>query len=158
MTQDLISDLWRFYDEHASQSRQNESLRSTAISIMCGFAGAMAALAGQDGLGNADLPAAFIVFVLGVLGFALSLSHYAKSREHIRIMGATRKEIINLGGADTVTVRKRGEARFAADQVDRKVLKTVGWRWWLWALLPVLVALAGVALIMLSIVEVPAPA
>ena len=30
-----IGDLWAFYAEHAAQSRQNESLRATAISIMC---------------------------------------------------------------------------------------------------------------------------
>jgi hypothetical protein len=157
MGREQIDDFWRFYDEHASQTRQNESLRATAISIMSGFAGAMAALAGQDGLGNADIPAASIVTVLGVLGFLLSLSHYAKSREHIRIMGEIRDEVIKLGGGDTNLVRAKGEDRFKHDQVKRPVLRTSDWRWWLWALLPLLVAVAGVALVILSIVGVPAP-
>ena len=157
VSREKVNDLWRFYDEHASQTRQNESLRATAISIMVGFAGVLAAVAGQDGLGNADIPAAAIVTVLGVLGFLLSLSHYAKSREHIKIMGVIRDEIEELGGADTNGVRKRGEQRFKDDQANRLVLRTSGWRWRLWAILPLLVAIAGVALVILSIVGVPAP-
>lgn len=152
-----IGDLWKFYDEHASQTRQNESLRATAISIMSGFAGAMVALAGQDGLGPSDIPAATIVIVLGVLGLLLSLSHYAKSREHIRIMGIIRDEIKALGGADTNSARKRGTQRFQEDQADQPMLRMSGWRWRLWALLPLLVAIAGLALVILSIVGVSAP-
>ena len=45
----------------------------------------MTGIATNDGLGAVDLPVAIIVTLLGAIGFFLSLSHYAKSREHVKI-------------------------------------------------------------------------
>jgi hypothetical protein len=153
-----IDDLWRFYAEHAEQSRQNESLRATAISILSGFAGAMAGLAANDGLGASDLPVALIVTLLGFIGFLLSLSHHAKSREHIRILGIARDHITAAGGYDTDPVRTAGSEKFQDDQKTKRAYRTVEWRWWLWALLPLLIAAVGILLIVLSIVGVAPPA
>ena len=171
-----IDDLRRYYAEHADQSRQNESLRATAISILSGFAGAMAGLAATDGLGAADIPVAIIVTVLGGIGFLLSLSHYAKSREHIRILGIVRDRIRDLGGFDTDPVRDAAGAKFRRDQgrpddddpggqaatrpglLEMLALRTVTWRWWLWALLPLVISLVGIVLLVLAIVGVAPPA
>jgi hypothetical protein len=33
-TNDTVGNLWRFYEEHASQARQHENLRATVTSIL----------------------------------------------------------------------------------------------------------------------------
>ena len=91
-----VSDLWRFYDEHAAQARQHENLRATVTSILTAFAAALVGFASSGGLHRSDAPAGALVIVLGVLGALLSLKHYERNRFHVRVMGAVRKEVTRL--------------------------------------------------------------
>ena len=91
-----IDDLWRFYDEHADQARQHETLRATVTSILAGFSAALVGFAGVGGLERADAPAGALLIVFGLLGAPLSLKHYERNRFHTTVMGTVRSEIQTL--------------------------------------------------------------
>ena len=62
------ADLWRFYEEHATQARQHENMRATVTSTLAAIAAAVIGLAGVGGLSTADVPAGLAVVVLSSLG------------------------------------------------------------------------------------------
>jgi hypothetical protein len=113
-TDETIPGLWRFYEEHASQARQHETLRATVTSILSAIAAAVVSLASLGGLDKADIPAGTIVIVLALLGVALSLKHYERNRLHTKILEAIRDEITRLDQDQTAIPRStqkiRGEA------------------------------------------------
>jgi hypothetical protein len=115
-----ISNLWRFYDEHASQARQHETLRANVTSTLAAIAAAIVALAGVGGLSRADVPAGLVVVLFGALGIALSLKHYEHNRLHTKIMHEIRTHIDSAVGPDaqpsqsTVRIREAGKTKHNA--------------------------------------------
>jgi disulfide bond formation protein DsbB len=113
---DTVGNLWRFYEEHASQARQHENLRATVVSILSSIAAAVVALVGVGGINHADIPASVVVILLGLLGVALGIKHYERNRMHTEVMGAVRCEITRLDqdpGASpksTQVIRNEAEA------------------------------------------------
>jgi len=109
-----VTDLWRYYDEHAAQARQHEDLRATVTSILAGFAAGLVGFAGIGGLEPSDVPAGVLVVAIGVLGALLSMKHYERNRFHVQVLGAVREEITKLradpGRAPLSTADLRGRA------------------------------------------------
>jgi len=152
-----VADLWRFYDEHATQARQHESLRATVTSILTGFAAVLVGFASTGGLQRSDVPAGVLVISIGLLGALLSLKHYERNRFHVKVLGEVRKEIGTvrgeLGRPLTSEVRERATKEHRAD-----FSKKVGGRWietshlyQLWVALDLLVSAVGVVIVVGSL-------
>ncbi|QGQ19271.1 hypothetical protein GC089_08550 [Cellulomonas sp. JZ18] len=157
-TEAAIADLWRFYEEHAEQARQHETLRASATSVLAGIASAVLAFVGVDGINRSDVPAGLAVVLVSTLGVVLSLKHYERNRMHTAVMKATRDEIETLrrsGGRgrsasaisakavaqhdrDFAVLRRRHQAR---SRVTRARLHL------LWAALPGGIGVVGVVVV-----------
>jgi len=171
-----ISDLWRFYDEHAAQARQHETLRATVTSTLGAFAAALVGFAGVGGLERADAPAGALLIVFGLLGAPLSLKHYERNRFHTKVMSTVRDEIATLRGnpghaASTHQLRKRAkkehQQEFSLRQtraektkqlppLQSKTTQPVSWvvrvnLWQLWAALPLAITVVGVVILIASL-------
>lgn len=171
-----IANLWRYYDEHAAQARQHETLRATVTSILAAISAAVVALSGVGGLSTADIPAGVVVLVLSVLGVALSIKHYERNRFHTKVLSATRTAIDNLQRDPALEVPRTGDLREAGerkhekkfsvrrrpsedeDSPERPAVKVSPWvdvqLHMLWLGLPVCIGLVGVLLIVLSAIGV----
>jgi hypothetical protein len=171
-TPDSIEFLWRYYEEHAAQARQHETLRASVASILGGIGAAVVALAGTDGMTRTDAFAGVVVIALGILGAALSIKHYERNRMHTRIMGEIRDEISALQQKPELGPRRTGAIRAAAEKYHNKTFtlferrsdcgrkseeNTVARSRWvrlrlhtLWLLLNLFVALVGVLLVIAS--------
>jgi hypothetical protein len=159
----LVSDLWRYYDEHAAEARQHETLRATVTSILVGFAAALVGLASTGGLEPSDIPAGVLVIAIGVLGALLSLKHYERNRLHVRIMGRVREEITELRKDPQRAALSTSELRFEAENEHqarffrrgKKRLRKGSWivrtqLFQLWLVLDVLVAVVGVVIVVVA--------
>lgn len=169
-TNDSVGNLWRYYEEHASQARQHENLRATVTSILSSIAAAAIALAGLGGLDGADIPSGIVVALLAVLGLGLSIKHYERNRMHTRIMGAVRDEITRLDQHPKADPRSTQAIRDDAEEEHNagfRVLKRKGARktnsrsvWprirlhLLWLGLPLAIGIVGVLVLVLSFVGV----
>jgi hypothetical protein len=168
-TKDSVGDLWRFYEEHASQARQHENLRATVTSILCSIAAAVVGLAGLGGLDHADIPAGIVVVLLALLGLGLGIKHYERNRLHTTIMKAVRDEITRLDQhpyADpesTGDIREAAETKhnekfaFMAGPDQNQKYKSVWPRiplHLLWLGLPLAIGVVGVLVLVLSFVGV----
>lgn len=119
--QDAISDLWRFYDEHAAQARQHETLRAAVTTLLAGFAATIVGTVTGDGFQRDDLLPGALVMAIGFVGALLSLKHYERNRFHTKVLKVTRDEITrlrraqasNVGAKSTNTLRKRAKASHA---------------------------------------------
>jgi hypothetical protein len=162
-----VNDLWRFYEEHAAQARQHEDLRASVTSTLGGFAAALVGFAGIGGLHPSDVPAGLLVMVFGLLGAVLSLKHYERNRLHVRVMGAVRDEISMIQAAPEHTPRSTQEVRTGAEAdhgehftLRRKQSPEDEPASWLvraslarlWAALPLAVAAAGAAIVVVAVV------
>ncbi|WP_345012032.1 hypothetical protein [Streptomyces shaanxiensis] len=169
-----IANLWRYYDEHAAQARQHETLRATVTSILAAISAAVVALSGVGGLSTADIPAGVVVLVLSVLGVALSIKHYERNRFHTKVLSATRTAIDDLQRNPALEVPRTGDLRKAGKREhkeefsvrrrpaehspERPAVKVSPWvdvrLHMLWLGLPVCIGLVGVLLIVLSAIGV----
>lgn len=118
---EAVSNLWRYYEEHAAQARQHETLRATVTSTLSGIAAAVIGFASLGGLTLSDVLPGLVVVAIGVLGGALSIKHYERNRLHTRILRAIREEIAALERdpgrqpSSTVGVRQKGERMHAEE-------------------------------------------
>jgi hypothetical protein len=163
---DTVGNLWRFYEEHASQARQHENLRATVTSILSSIAAAMVGLAGLGGLDLADVPAGIVVVLLALLGVSLSIKHYERNRLHARIMGAVRREITRIGHDSHAIPKSTQEIREDAEEEHAEkfaVLKRQQARKSVWPRIPLhvlwlgpplAIGLVGVLVLVLSFVGV----
>jgi hypothetical protein len=124
-SKDSVGNLWRFYEEHASQARQHESLRATVTSILSSIAAAVVALAGLGGLNHTDIPAGIVVVLLSSLGVGLSIKHYERNRFHTTIMGAVRDEITRLDQHPGTYPESTQEIRGAAKRKHNKEFRVL---------------------------------
>jgi hypothetical protein len=121
LVQGAISDLWRFYDEHAAQARQHETLRAAVTTLLAGFAATIVGTVTSDGFQRDDVLAGALVMAIGFVGALLSLKHYERNRFHMKVLKVTRDEITllrraqgsNVGAKSTRTLRKRAKANHA---------------------------------------------
>jgi hypothetical protein len=84
---------WKMYNEHTTQARHHETLRSVVSAFLFAFAGAIIGLYGKSGSPNASIICGPILVLIGILGAALSYKHYERNRLHVQIAAAFRKEI-----------------------------------------------------------------
>ena len=169
----LIRDLWHFYDEHAAQARQHETLRATVTSILAGFAAALVGFAGVGGLEQADAPAGALLIAVGLLGAPIGLKHYERNRLHTDVMHDVREEITRVrrdpkvrtdpghGPASPGELRdcaeKRHNSAFSLRRKKRKE-RPKSWLvrvhlWQLWAVLRFLILVAGVVILVFSLIS-----
>ena len=164
-----IDDLWRYYDEHAAQARQHETLRATVTSILAGFSAALVGFAGVGGLERADAPAGVLLIVFGLLGALLSLKHYERNRFHTTVMGTVRGEIETLRANPKHRPTSPGALRQGAEQKHedefslrrRKAGRSERLAPWLvrvrlaqlWAALPLAIAVVGVVVLIAALLS-----
>jgi hypothetical protein len=101
-----IDYLLHYYDEHAEQARQHETLRATATSMIGAIMAGVVALTGIGGLTRADIPSGILIVMLGIIGTAISLKHYERNRLHTEIMAVVRKEAETIAKARPSTVQR----------------------------------------------------
>ncbi len=168
-----VADLWHFYDEHAAQARQHESLRATVTGTLAAMAAAVTALAGVGGLTVADLPAGLVVIIIGGLGVALSLKHFERNRFHAAVMFHVQSEIEWLRTSAPHDAAHASELWRAAKKAHERDFSI--WRkspsqasgrspwvrvrlYFLWAGLPLGIGLVGILMVILALVGVSAGA
>lgn len=152
-----VADLWRFYDEHATQARQHENLRATVTSILTGFAAVLVGFASAGGLDSSDVPAGLLVTGIGLLGALLSLKHYERNRFHVQVLGVVRREIGTLRGEEepiTQTLRTAAEddhrRDFSKKVMGGSLIEGVSlYQLWVW--LDLVVAAVGVWIVVGSV-------
>lgn len=160
----IIGDLWRYYDEHAAEARQHETLRATVTGTLGGFAAALVGFAGVGGLEAADAPAGALLILFGLLGAPLSLKHYERNRFHTEVMGAVRAEIATLRADPSHKPRSPGQVRTSAkckhnEQFSlrrKRTDKPASWLvrvslWHLWTGFPIAIAIVGVVIVIASL-------
>jgi hypothetical protein len=157
-----ISDLWRYYDEHALHARQHEDLRAKATSTMTAIAAAMVGFAGVNGIGSEDVTAGVMIVLVSMLGSALNIKHYERFKFHSKVLGECRKEIDALRATKDFPLRTTNDIRRQANEehaAEFTVLGKKGPSPWvggvrlnlLWLGLPLTVGLIGCVLVALSI-------
>ena len=179
-----VADLWHFYDEHATQARQHETLRATVTGTLAAIAAAVVTLSGIGGLSMADIPAGAVLIVVGALGVALNVKHFERNRWHAEVMWTVQQEIerirlwperrarpmselweaAKVSHADKFTTRKRrrrnsrsrgGHSEREMEYSDIREPRWVRMRLFaLWVGLSVGIILVGLLVITLSIIGV----
>jgi ABC-type bacteriocin/lantibiotic exporter with double-glycine peptidase domain len=125
MALELDEYLWRMMNEHMTQARQQETLRSSMTTLLVTLSGALVALVTFDRqLTPSDLPAACLQVFLGVFGVLFSAKHYERFNFHISRVRTFRAELEKrLAGVDW------RELRAAADKYhDERFPQLVKWR------------------------------
>jgi hypothetical protein len=163
VTEEVVRDLWHFYDEHAAQARQHEDLRASITSILAGFAAALVGFAGIGGLKPSDAPAGVLVILLGALGALLSLKHYERNRFHVQVMHEVRTEIERLQAhpdskpSPPGTLRDEAKKKHAERFKLRRQKREAGtWLvrvhlFQLWAALPLAISAVGVVVVVVAL-------
>src|SRR6266404_5113479 len=89
---------WKMYSEHATQSRQHETLRGTISTILVSVAAAIIAFHGNllkpgTSQPNGMFAVGIALIVLGTMGMLLRYKHYERNRHHTRILSKFRRAI-----------------------------------------------------------------
>jgi hypothetical protein len=163
-----VSNLWRYYDEHATQARQHETLRASVTSTLAAISAAVVGLAGIGGFNSADVPAGLVVILISALGVALSLKHHERNRLHYRLLKEIREEI-DKASQGTQSIRSTGDVRQVAENDHNSNFSV--WRrrlapqlagsqivrarlHLLWACLPLGIGVVGVLIVALALIGV----
>jgi hypothetical protein len=152
ISEESISDLWRYYDEHAAQARQHEALRATVTTLLAGFAATMVGIAAPGGFEHADILPGLLIIALGLLGALLSLKHYERNRFHVTVLEVTREKITDLrrdtapdaARMSTQAIRDEATARHGSSALVRARL------YLLWLALPAVIVISGVVVVVLA--------
>lgn len=76
--------LWRMVNEHMTQARHQETLRSSMTTMLVTLSGAIVGFITFDKeLSNTDLAPSFLLFFLGAFGVFFSAKHYERFNFHI---------------------------------------------------------------------------
>jgi hypothetical protein len=75
--------LWKLYRENRKQARHHETLRATGSTLITAGAAALLAALTQQKVGNADLPLAIFIMIIGVFGIIFSWKEYELVRLHV---------------------------------------------------------------------------
>jgi|GEM_PF-2115032 len=86
--------LWRMVNEHMTQARHQETLRSSMATLLVAFSGAIVGFITYDKeLSPTDLAPAFLLFFLGAFGVFFSAKHYERFNFHIARVRSYRKAL-----------------------------------------------------------------
>jgi len=86
--------LWRMINEHMTQARHQETLRSSMTTLLITLSGAIIAFITFDKeLTATDLAPAFLLLFLGVFGVLFSAKHYERFNFHISRVRVYRKAL-----------------------------------------------------------------
>src|SRR5579859_6943211 len=146
------SDLWRFYEEHAAQARQHETLRAAVATLLTGFAAIIVASAVSDGFKRADIFDGVVIVLTGVVGALLTLKHYERNRFHTNVLKKTRDKIEQgREGQAFDDQREEPESRtfllLRQHATDDEGLHVPIPAFLLWLLLPIVIVAAGAVII-----------
>lgn len=142
--------LWKMYQEHCTQGRHHETQRSTVISAVMAVSAAVIGIVTFDKTiaAPADLPLAFLLVVLGLFGAGFAMKHYERFNLHMERARRHRDALDALLPGQPLR-RLKQEADLANKTEFPRMHK---WRlhyWWL--TLNLIVALVGVALLVIAI-------
>jgi Flp pilus assembly protein TadB len=143
-----IDVLLKMYDEHAQQARQHETQRERMSWIILAVSGVLVTFIANNGLQPNSLIASATLIVLGVYGWLFSLKHYEKNRLHTKIMKSFRDNLGGETGLDIDAIRAVG-SNSHKDDYKKSPIKSWIWKCrlnHLWAGLPLLIAVLGLAL------------
>jgi hypothetical protein len=157
---DRVEALLRMYDEHAKQARQHEDQRERMTNLILIVAGALITFISYNGLKADSLIASIALIILGAYGYLFSLKHYERNRYHTTIMKAFRDGIDQeLGSPSSIIARLRNsgaekhkENEAVYDKHMKERLRNIR-LFRLWAGLPLLVAVFGLVLSALILVN-----
>jgi hypothetical protein len=145
--------LWRMVNEHMTQARHQETLRSSMTTLLVTLSGAIVAFVTFDkGLTSVDLPPSVLLLFLGVFGVFFSAKHYERFNFHIARVRAYRRALEeclpNIAGK---------ELRENADKYHEERFPTIVKlrQHWLWLVLHSVNALIGVILVGTIVVGLP---
>jgi hypothetical protein len=85
--------LWRMYNEHTTQGRHHELQRTGVSTVVLALAGAVVAFLSQPTSSELRWPMAAFLVALGLFGAGFSLKQTERTRLHITIAVAYRKEM-----------------------------------------------------------------
>lgn len=89
---DVSDYLWNMYNEHTSQGRHHETQRTAVSTVVLALAGAVVAVIAQGHFQHTWPLAAFLI-LLGLVGALFSLKQAERTRMHITIAGAFRRQL-----------------------------------------------------------------
>jgi hypothetical protein len=144
------------FQEHRTHARHTETLRSAVISILIVASAGLVTLATYDDkVNSADLPAALLLVVFGLLGTMFSLYHTTKILQHKARASEYRRELdttvfASTGGGGLQDIRDR--VKFS-NPVVRRMLDPMGVpiSLILWCALPLLISVIGMWLARLAV-------
>ena len=153
---DSAIEVWlRMYDEQVRQARHHETSRTSGTKIIMGISAAIFAFLFsnyQDLTGLQYVYTGFLLFVINVYGFVLSLKHYERNRFHTTIAREYRKV---LSQKSDLAGKKIGDVRDEAkDDHKKREYRWTYWMYWiywmekirlhcLWCLMHVIAAIVG---------------
>ncbi len=110
----MLSDtevLMNIYGEELSYAKHHSSMRSNITGLICAIAGAVLALAGNDGLSESDLPLTIFIALLGLFGVLFNLKQYERGHLH-RIRATKIREALDakFPSAQILALRKKAAA------------------------------------------------
>ena len=137
--------LWRMVNEHMTQARQQETLRSSMTTFLITLSGAIVAFIMFDKkLSFVDLPPAILVLLLGLFGILFSAKHYERFNFHIARVRAYRDAL-----EKSFSEIHWKQLRVGADEYHAaRFPRLLNWRQhWLWLILHGVNASIGLMLI-----------
>jgi hypothetical protein len=146
--------LWGLYQEHRSHARHNETLRSTVNNMLIVACVAIISFATYDKeLNQNDLPAALLLIGIGFLGFFFSASYTERTLKHKKRAQECQKELDDIVFKDPVgrtlsEVIKEADTQHKESYVGK--IGKVSSSHLFWIILPLIIMLAGIALMIIA--------
>jgi hypothetical protein len=136
--------LWKMYEDNRVQAQLHEDRRASATALIAGGAGALITAIVNDGINVDDTWIAVMLIVIGVFGWLIAVKATERMRLHNRRCYMFLDKVDQLDATFDVVAMKRGSDR------EHKKQHWVSHRFalsWLWQFLHVLIAAAGVGML-----------
>ena len=146
--------LWGMYQEHNVASRHHETLRANVTNFILLVGGGIGTLISSQGFTRADLPLSILLILLGFFGVVFSASHSGRYLAHKMRATAYRDQLDTLLFQEGKTLR---EIKNEADEKRKKEnpsLRILVATHWLWLAFPLVIAILGVVLTIVCLLEV----
>jgi hypothetical protein len=86
--------LWRMVNEHMTQARHQETLRSSMTTVLITLAGLIVSIVAYDKASSlGDLAPALLLLLLGIFGIFFSAKHYERFNFHIARVRSYRAQL-----------------------------------------------------------------
>lgn len=137
--------LLKMYEDNRHQAQLHEDRRATATAIIGGGAGALFSAIVNEGIRPDDFPLAWVLVVVGVFGFLLAAKATERMRLHNDRCQAFLRRINDLNpDVDILAIKETSDRRHRAKHRISHWLNLSR----LWQLLHVLIAAAGIAVVL----------